>query len=87
MALNISHKVNSHLKFLHRHPPPPFRRLLCNALTQPLFDYACKAWFPNLSKKQRLRLQGTQNKCMRFCLQLNKMVKNLHERVSRINLA
>ena len=72
MALNISHKVNSHLKFLHRHPPP-FRRLLCNALTQPLFDYACRAWFPNLSKKQRLRLQGTQNKCMRFCLQLNKM--------------
>ena len=49
------------------------RRLLCNALIQPLFDYACTAWFPNLSKKLRLRLQATQNKCIRFCLQLDKM--------------
>ena len=38
---------------------------------QPLFDYACTAWLPNLSKKLRLRLQATQNKCIRFCLQLD----------------
>ena len=37
---------------------------------QPLFNYACTTWFPNLSNKLRLRLQATQNKCMRFCLQL-----------------
>ena len=29
-----------------------------------------KAWFPNLAKKIRVRLQAMQNKFMRFCLQL-----------------
>ena len=42
-------------------------------LIQPLFDCACTAWFPNLSKKLRLRLQAMQNKCIRFCLQLDTM--------------
>ena len=76
MALNVIDKINSRLKFLHgqnRFLTPALRRLLCNALIQPLFDYACTAWFPNLSKKLRLRLQATQNKCIRFCLQLDKM--------------
>ena len=76
MALNGIDKIDSRLKFLHRQNrflTPPLRRLLCNALIQPLFDYACTAWFPNLSKKLRLRLQATQNKCIRFCLQLDKM--------------
>ena len=76
MALNVIDKINSRLKFLHRQNrflTPPLCRLLCNALIQPLFDYACTAWFPNLSKKLRLRLQATQNKCIRFCLQLDKM--------------
>ena len=76
MALNVIDKVNSRLKFLHRQNrflTPSLRRLLCNALIQLLFDYACTAWFPNLSKKLRLRLQATQNKCIRFCLQLDKM--------------
>ena len=76
MALNVIDEINSRLKFLHRQNrflTPPLRRLLCNALIQPLFDYACTAWFPNLSKKLRLRLQVTQNKCIKFCLQLDKM--------------
>ena len=78
MALNVIDKINSRLKFLHRQNrflTPPLRRLLCNALIQPLFDYACTAWFPNLLKKLRLRLQATQNKCISFCLQLDKMSK------------
>ena len=76
MALNVIDKINSRLKFLHRQNrllTPPLCRLLCNALIQPLFDYAWTAWFPNLSKKLRLRLQVMQNKCIRFCLQLHKM--------------
>ena len=76
MALNVINIINSRLKFLHRQNrflTLLLRRLLCNALIQPLFDYACTAWFPNLSKKLRLRLQATQNKCIRFCLQLDKM--------------
>ena len=76
MALNGVDKINSRLKFLQRQNrflTLPLRRLLCNALIQPLFGYACTAWFPNLSKKLRLRLQATQNKCIKFCLQLDKM--------------
>ena len=78
MALNVIDKINSRLKFLHRQNrflTPPLRRLLCNALIKPLFDYVCTAWFPNLSKELRLRLQATQNNCISFCLQLDKMSK------------
>ena len=75
LTLNVIDKVNSCLKLLHRQNrflTPPLHRLLCNALMQPLFDYGCTAWFPNLSKKLRLRLQAMQNKFIRFCLQLDK---------------
>ena len=78
MALNEIDKVNSRLKFLHRQNcflTSPLRRLLCNALIQPLFDYACTAWFSNLSKRLKLYLQESQNKCIRFCLQLDKRSK------------
>ena len=54
VTLNVIDKVNSRLKFLlrqNRFLTPPLRRLLCNALIQPLFDYACTAWFSNLSKR------------------------------------
>ena len=67
-------KVNSCRKLLHRQNrflTPPLCRL-CNELIQPLFNYGCTAWFPNLSKKLRLRLQAMQNKFIRFCLQLDK---------------
>ena len=37
------------------------------------FDYGCSAWYPNLSKKLKKRIQTSQNKCIRFCLQLYKM--------------
>ena len=78
MALNVIDKANSRLKFLHRQNrflTPPLRRLLCNALIQPLFVYACTAWFSNLSKRLNLRLQASQNKCIRFCLLLDKRSK------------
>ena len=84
MALNVIDKINSRLKFLQKQnrfltfpppppPLPPLHRILCNALIQPHFVYACTAWFPNLSKKLRLTLQATQNKCISFCLQLEKI--------------
>ena len=44
---------------------------MCNALIQPHFDYACAAWYPNLNKKYKNKLQVLQNKCIRFCLQLD----------------
>ena len=46
MALNVIHKINNKLKFLYRKNDfltPILRRLLCNALIQPHFDYACSA--------------------------------------------
>ena len=48
------------------------RRLLCNALIQPHFDYACSAWYINLNKSFKTKLQVMQNKCIRFCLKLGK---------------
>ena len=74
--INAMGKVNSRLKFLHRQNLfliPALRRVLCNAVVQPLFDYVCSIWFPNLSKKLRLRLQAIQNKCIRFYLKRDKI--------------
>ena len=76
MAHKVISKVNARLKFLHqknKYLTRNLRRLLCNALIQLRFDYACSAWYPNLSKKLKNRIQTSQNKCIRFCLQLDKM--------------
>ena len=73
MALHVLNKVNSKLKFLYRKNKflsPALRRLLCNAIIQPHFDYACSAWFPNLNLALKKKLQTAQNRCVRFCLQL-----------------
>ena len=73
MAIHVINKVNSRLRFLYRQNKfldIPLRRLLCNAMIQPFFDYACNAWYPNLNKKLKKRLQAAQNKCIRFCLKL-----------------
>ena len=51
------------------------RRRLCNALIQPTFDYACTPWFSNLSKRLKLCPQAPENKCIMFCLQLDKRSK------------
>ena len=53
-ALNVVNKTNNKLKFHYLKNSfltPALRRLLCNALIQPHFDYACSAWYPNLIKK------------------------------------
>lgn len=71
MALKVLGKINGRLKMLYRegkYLTQRLRRMLCNALIQPNFDYACSAWYPNLSKKLKNKLQIAQNKCIRFCL-------------------
>ena len=73
MAFRVIEKISSRLKFLYRKNrflDVPLRRLLCNALIQPHFDYVCTAWYPQLTKKLKDKLQVTQNKCIRFCLKL-----------------
>ena len=60
VANKVISKVNARLKFLHRKNKyliPNLRRLLCNALIQPHFDYACSTWYPNFSKKLKNRIQ------------------------------
>ena len=77
MALSVINKINNKLKFLYRKNrclTPTLRRLLCNALIQPHFDYACSASYPNFTKKLINRIQTSQDKCIRFCLQLDKMI-------------
>ena len=46
MALKVVNKINGELKFLYRKNiffKPELRRMLCNALSQAHFDYACTA--------------------------------------------
>ena len=74
MVLNVISKLNTRLKFLYgknRLLTPQLRRMLCNALIQPHFDYACSVWYPNLNKKIKNKLQILQNKFIRFCLSLD----------------
>ena len=46
-------------------------RLLCNTLIQPHYDYACSAWYPSLNKRLVKKIQISQNKCIRYCLELD----------------
>ena len=74
MTLKFINKISSRLRFLYRKNrflSPPLRRLLCNSLIQPHFDHTCSAWCPNLNKRLKSKLQILQNKCIRFCLNLN----------------
>ena len=88
MALKVLNKVNSKLKFLYRKNKfltPSLRRLLCNAIIQPHFDYACSAWYPNLNKTLKKKLQTAQNKCIRFCLLLGNREHIGFEEFEKIN--
>ena len=74
MALKVLTKINGKLRFLYRQGKflnPRLRRMLCNTLIQPHFDFACSAWYPNLTNSLKSKLQVAQNKCIRYCLFLN----------------
>ena len=73
MASKVPKKINDKLKLLYRQSrylAPMYKRLLCNALFQPHFDYGCFSWFPLLKRNLKLKLQKAQNKCIHFCLNL-----------------
>jgi hypothetical protein len=73
IVLSIIHKVNARLRFLCRNDcclNMAIRKDLCSALIQCYFDYACSAWYCGISKQLRYRLQTTQNKVVRFILNL-----------------
>ena len=73
MAVKVLTKVNGRLRFLYRQGKylnKRLRRMLCNTIIQPHFDYASSAWYPNLGKGLKKKLQIAQNKCVRYCLYL-----------------
>ena len=88
MALSVINKINNNLKFLYRKNwflTPTLRRLLCNALIQPHFDYACSTWYPNLTKILKNRIQTSQKKCISFCLELDNMTHISHKEFEILN--
>ena len=88
MALKIIKRINQKLKFLFRKNGfliPRLRRFLCNAIIQPHFDYACSTWYPNFTQKLKKKLKVRQNKCVRFCLQLDKMFTISHKEFKDLN--
>ena len=71
MVTKVLGKINGRPKFLYRKQKflsSSLRRMLCNYLIQPHFYYACSAWYPNLNKKYKNKVQVAQNKCIRVCL-------------------
>ena len=61
------------------------RRLLCNVIIQQHFDYACSAWYPNVTQKVKKKLQVMQNKYIRFYLQLDRMSTMSHKEFKDLN--
>ena len=85
MALKVTNKISGKLKFLYRkngYLTKELRRILRNTLIQPHFDYAYPAWYPNLNVKAKRKIQ---NKCIRFCLKLDKMHHISEEEFRLIN--
>ena len=67
MALKVINKINSRLRFLYRknrYLSLPLCRLLSNSLMQLHFDYTCSAWYPNLNKRLKSKLQILKNECI-----------------------
>ena len=76
------------VKFLYRkkiYLTKELRRMLCNTLIQPHFDYACPAWYPNLDEKAKMKIKIMQSKCIRLCLKLDKMHHISEEEFGLIN--
>ena len=73
MARMVLKKVNGKKKFLYRqrrYLSYPLKRMLCNILIQPHYDFVCCSWYPNLSMSLKTKLQKTQNFCIKYCLGL-----------------
>merc|ERR1712121_580770 len=67
-------KANTRLKFLYINKNMlsfECRKTLCSALIQCHFDYSCSSWYPGINKRLKDKLQTTQNKMIRFILNLD----------------
>ena len=71
MGNSVIKKVNAKLKFLYRKRDffgANERKLLCSALVNPHFEYACNAWYRSVNAKVKHKLQTAQNKMIRYLL-------------------
>ena len=88
LAYKTIKKINFRVNYLFRKKyflTTSVSCLLCNALIQPHFDYACTAWYPNLCKKLKNKIQTTQNKCVRFCLNIDDMTHIPQNEFKKLN--
>ena len=84
MVDSLVKKAIGRLKFLYRHTQyfnQKLRKNLCSALLQCHLDYCSTSWFTGLSKESQRKLQITQNKMVRFILNLSS-----RDHVGQINL-
>ena len=73
MAGKVVNKVYARLRFLHRkgkYLDCDTRKLLASALIQCHYDYSCCFWYSSLTTATKSRLQISQNKLIRFTLNL-----------------
>ena len=76
MAGKVLKKVYSRLKNLYRKSKflnQNTKKLLASALVQCHYDYSCSFWYSSLSKQTKSKLQISQNKLVRFTLNLQPM--------------
>ena len=74
MVRSVIRIANSRLKYLYRkkaYLTEHTKLLLIQTLIQCHYDYACSIWYSGLSMQFKKRLQTTQNKLIRFILNLN----------------
>ena len=76
MARSTIKKANARLKFLYRKSKflnHHSKMLLVTSLIQCHFDYGCSIWYNSLTQELRNKLQVTQNRMIRFVLDLEEM--------------
>ena len=70
VALQVIKKINTRLRFLYRKNrflSQPLRRLLCNAIIQPHFEYECSAWYPYIyNQKPKEKTTNTAEQMCSF---------------------
>ncbi|XP_077999998.1 uncharacterized protein LOC144452726 [Glandiceps talaboti] len=74
MAAKVVKKSHSRLKFLYRTKKfldTNIRKLLANCLVQCHFDYVSSYWYSALTMKSKHKLQTSQNKVIRFVLDMS----------------
>ena len=75
--------------FFYRHSrylSYPLKRMFCNTLIQPRYDFACCSSYPNLSVSlPKTKLNTTQNSCIRYCLGLKVRIYIGKNKFKKIN--